>query len=158
MSLGSQAFSDVLPFDVEFIIKCTPGANDLINFEQVIGIDCWYGDKDTIDIPRVQHFPAVYLKKNHITGYIDVANKQFTMFIPPLPPSKRFVFFFKVTRKNDPKKTDVISAINQEIQQTINEAAQMGAKRGSYEFSDPTYDTILSKVEKQAINILNQKI
>jgi hypothetical protein len=157
MSLGSHAFSDVLPFDEPFIIKCTPGANDLITFDQVKGIDCWYDVKKNLDIQLVSDNPAAYLK-NHITGDIDPANRQFTISVSPLLPSKGFIFVFKVRRKLTPQQTtDLGNTINPLITQAVNEAANEAARRCSFEFSNAAFDSILSKVELQAANILNQQ-
>jgi len=106
LDISGRSFSDILPFDVPFILSGTTGISDKMTIDKIIAIECFYQinttRKDDQTIPNATEETKY---KNGEDGRMyaswqnNGADTKWRLSIKELMPNRHYSFFFKFKRK-----------------------------------------------------------
>ncbi|NQX43131.1 hypothetical protein HQN84_30055 [Pedobacter steynii] len=131
LDISGRSFSDILPFDIPFILAGTQGVNSKITLDKIISIECFY--KVRKDIKNNEKFPDPSEQKRYQDwedGRMyafwenNGSDAKWRLSIKELPPNRNFSFFFKFKRKlSDDEKTKLVNHAVKIIPKLINQKA-----------------------------------
>ena len=158
VDMAMRTFSDILPFDVPFVIAGSGGGKEKLKIDQLIGIECYYATKKDSKIFPDAAEVAKYKDTKDAYRYAFWENNgsdtQFRLSIGELEPNEQFSFFFKFRRKlAEDEKLRLVNYASSIIRPLI----QQKAKGGTFAFSDPDIDNMINDILKLLSNDLTSR-
>ncbi|WP_442587443.1 hypothetical protein ACSBL2_15470 [Pedobacter sp. AW31-3R] len=131
LDISGRSFSDILPFDVPFILAGTQGINSKITLDKIISIECFYKVKKDKKTDKV--FPCAAEQQKYkdwedgrMYAYWENngADAKWRLSIKELPPNRDFSFFFKFKRKlSEDEKAKLVNHASKIIPKLVAQKA-----------------------------------
>jgi len=106
LDISGRSFSDVLPFDVPFIMSGTQGVSDKIMLDKIISIECFYrintdqkAEQAVLTTAEENEYKQGKNGAMYSFWQNNGTDKKWRLSIKELAPNKHYSFFFKFKRK-----------------------------------------------------------
>lgn len=127
LDISGRSFSDVLPFDVPFILSGTTGISDKITVDKILAIECFYqinsSGKDDQKIPdsvEEKKYKDGKDDRMYASWQNNGADTKWRLSIKELRPNRHYSFFFKFKRKlADDEKAKLVARASKIIPQLV---------------------------------------